>query len=213
MWHRHRGGRAVRGHALPPLPHLPHLPPPHPTSTDCRLASLALSLPTSCCRTFATDTTALFPAVWLPPIPPSPNPPFPSLLPPFTFLTATLLESPSGLLFTPSLFQVSNSSHFAVSFFPARCVSQWDPGNIHRCISFSSFQRSQTMNQVNCAQMVFVWTDTYAKSTSGPRLGLLAKAGIANAQHARSEQRRQQRGQGWTVENLSQLHQCFTTHC
>lgn len=99
MWHRHRGGRAVRGHALPPLPHLP--PPTHPTSTDCRLASLALSLPTSCRRTFATDTTVLFPAVWLPPIPPSPHPSFPSLLPPFTFLTAILFESPSGLLFTP----------------------------------------------------------------------------------------------------------------
>ena len=136
MWRTRRGGTAPGAHALLPLPHLHHLlTPPSATPTHPHTHTHTHTVQKTACSScfFSPHFLSSIFFFWWRRSAFLLSPPPPHL---FTFLTATIFESPSGLLFSYLLH--SSSSHFAVAVFPTDCVSQWDPANIHRCISFLS---------------------------------------------------------------------------
>lgn len=115
MWRTRRGGRALRVHTLLPLPHLPHLPPTHTHTPDQQTVFSSLL------RFLSALPFLPFLQQWrrfsflLSGFPSAP-------LPFFTFLTATIFESPSGLLFSLSLrFQFIPFCRLFLSRSP--CVS------------------------------------------------------------------------------------------
>lgn len=114
MWHTRGGGRAPRAHTLLPLPHCPtsSLPINKLSSLlSCSFSPHFLS-PHYC----GGEDGPLSGCLAAPPPPPLNSPPL------FTFLTATIFESPSGLLFSLSLrFQFIPICRLALSQSP--CVS------------------------------------------------------------------------------------------